>query len=274
MSDVVRNYYNGDVAKEWERLTTPYRRLELTSTLQLIDDFFPASGQVADIGGGPGRYTIELLQRGYQVSLLDLSSRAIDFARVNLKTLNLHANQLEAADARDLSLLPTQSFDAALELGPMYHIVKRESRLQALSELHRILKPGAPAIIGYINPLGLLRSGLTEFPHVYADEPLIRQLLGTFVQAGAQEAFTEAVFLSPTEAMAELRSCGFAVECRAGVEGCASGALDQVAALAASDPAGYDVLTRLVAESSTHPAFRDCTEHLHVVVRKITSDPI
>jgi hypothetical protein len=39
--------------------------------------------------------------------------------------------------------------------------------------------------------------------------------------------------------------------------------------LADTDPAGYEVLTRLVAESSTHPAFRDCTEHLHVVVRKI-----
>jgi S-adenosylmethionine-dependent methyltransferase len=98
---------------------------------------------------------------------------------------------------------------------------------------------------------------------------LIRQLFDPFIQAGEQAAFTEAVFITPIQAMRELRSSGFAVESRAGVEGCAAGALDQVAALAASDPSGYDVLTRLVAESSTHPAFRDCTEHLHVVVRKI-----
>jgi len=123
--------------------------------------------------------------------------------------------------------------------------------------------------VGYVNPWGLLRSGLTEFPNLYANEPLIRQLFGTFVQTGEQSAFTEAVFISPTQATEELRSCGFAVECRAGVEGCASGALEQVTALAESDPAGYEVLAHLVAESSTHPAFRDCTEHLHVVVRKI-----
>ena len=166
-------------------------------------------------------------------------------------------------------MLASQSFDAALELGPMYHIVEESGRLEALSELHRILKPGAPAIVGYINPLGLLRAGLTEFPTLYADEPLIRQLFGTFIQAGAQEAFTEAAFVSPTQAMDELRASGFAIECRAGVEGCASGALDQVQALSEADPAAYDVLTRLVAESSTHPAFRDCTEHLHVVVRRI-----
>jgi len=269
MSDVVRNYYDEGVTKEWERLARSYRRLELVSTLRLVDEFFPNSGRIADIGGGPGRYAIELLQRGYEVSLFDLSPRAISFAKKNLKELNLRADRVEAADARDLTILPSQAFDAALELGPMYHIVEKEDRRKALSELHRILKPGAPAIVGYINPLGLLRSGLTEFPSLYADEPLIRQLFGTFVQTGEQSAFTEAVFISPTQAMAELRSCGFAVECRAGVEGCASGALEQVTALAESDPAGYEVLTHLVAESSTHPAFRDCTEHLHVVVRKI-----
>ena len=269
MSDVVRDYYDNGVSTEWGRLAKPYPRLELVSTLQLIDEFFPPGCHVADIGGGPGLYAVELLQRGYQVSLLDLSPRSIDFAKENLKELDLHANRVEVADARDLSLLPSQAFDAALELGPMYHIVEEEDRLKALSELHRVLKPGAPAIVGYINPWGLLRSGLTEFPDLYADEPLIRQLFESFVQTGEQSAFTEAAFISPTQAMAELRSCGFAVECRAGVEGCASGALEQVAALARSDPAGYEVLTRLVVESSTHPAYRDCTEHLHVVVRKI-----
>jgi len=269
MSHVVRNYYDENVMKEWERLEKPYRRLELVSTLQLVDEFFPPGCHVADIGGGPGRYAVELLQQGYEVSLFDLSERAIEFATAKLNELGLHANRVEAADAVSLGSLPSRSFDAALCLGPMYHLVDKQDRSQALSELHRTLKPGAPAIIGYINPLGLLRSGLTEFPYLYADEPLIRQLFGTFVQAGEQSAFTEAVFISPTQAMAELRSQGFAVECRAGVEGCASGALERVEALAESDPAGYEVLTRLVSETSTHPAFRDCTEHLHIVVRKI-----
>lgn len=269
MSDVVRNYYDEGVTKEWERLAKPYRHLELVSTLQLIDEFFPPGGHVADIGSGPGRYAIALLQRGYEVSLFDLSARALDFAKENLKKLNLRANRVEAADARNLAILPSQTFDAALELGPMYHIVEEEDRRKALSELHRILKPGAPAIVGYINPLGLLRSGLTEFPDLYADEPLIRQLFGTFVQAGEQSAFTESVFISPTQAMEELRSCGFAVECRAGVEGFASGARQPVADLAEKNPTAYDVIAKLVPETSTHPAFRDCTEHLHVVVRKM-----
>jgi hypothetical protein len=65
MSDVVRDYYDRKVEIEWERLERPYRRFELVSTLHLIETYFPGAGHVADIGGGPGRYTAALLECGY-----------------------------------------------------------------------------------------------------------------------------------------------------------------------------------------------------------------
>ncbi|MCK5827544.1 class I SAM-dependent methyltransferase [Candidatus Bipolaricaulota bacterium] len=270
MSKVVRDYYNEGVIDEWERLAKPYPRLELLSTLRLVDDFFPNSGRVIDIGGGPGRYTIELLQRGYQVTLIDLSEANASFARDKLGELELDPEAVHAADARSLPMLETASFDAALELGPMYHIVDAEERALALAELHRILKPGAPAIVGFINPWGVLRGGLTEFPDSYSDATHIRQLLNQYVKAGKQDAFTESTFLTPPQALAELRSAGFAVECRAGVEGFASGARGPITEMAQTDLSAYAVVADLVPETATHPAFRDCTEHLHVVVRKIS----
>jgi SAM-dependent methyltransferase len=257
------------VIEEWERLAKPYPRFELLSTLRLVDEFFPHSGRIADIGGGPGRYTIELLQRGYDVTLIDLSEATARFASDKLRELELTPEAVHAADARSLPILETASFDAALELGPMYHIVEAAERRRALDELHRILKPGAPAIVGFINPWGVLRGGLTEFPASYSDGPHIRHLLNQYVQAGKQDAFTEPTFLTPPQALAELRSAGFAVECRAGVEGFASGARGPVTEMAENDPSAYDVVANLVPETSTHAAFRDCTEHLHVVVRKI-----
>ncbi len=269
MSKIVREYYNEGVLEEWERLERAYPRFELLSTMRLIDDFFPHSGRIADIGGGPGRYTIELLQRGYAVTLIDLSEANTSFARDKLAELGLTPEAVFSADARSLPMLRTASFDAALELGPMYHIVDAEERGRALAELHRILKPGAPAIVGFINPWGVLRGGLTEFPTSFSDDAHIRQLLDDWVQAGEQQAFTEAAFLTPPQALAELRSAGFAVECRAGVEGFASGARGPVTEMAQNDPPAYDVVANLVPETSTHPAFRDCTEHLHVVVRKV-----
>jgi S-adenosylmethionine-dependent methyltransferase len=269
MSNIVRNYYDEQVQDEWTRLERAYARLEMRSTLRLVEAFFPETGRVADIGGGPGRYTIELLRRGYEVTLVDLSETAMTFARDKLTELGLHPEGVYASDARHLEMLDDASVDAALCLGPLYHLVEPGERRTGLAELHRILKPGAPAIVGFINPWGVLRGGLTEFPTLYSDGSLIRQLLDTFVQAGEQSAFTEAAFLTPPQALEELREAGFAVECRAGVEGFASGARGPVMTMAEEDPAAYEVVADLVPETSTHPAFRDCTEHLHVVVRKI-----
>jgi len=269
MSEVVRNYYDGCVEREWERLSRPYRRFEFVSTLRLIDEHFPARGRILDVGGGPGRYTIELARRGFRMTLVDLSPGNVARAREEIARVEQTVDAVMEGDARDLSSIPDRAFDAALLLGPMYHIVAEEDRARALRELRRVLKPGAPAVVGFINPLGILRSGLTEFPDDYADEPHIRKLLTTCIQAGAQEAFTEAAFLSPSQAIAELRAAGFAVETYAGAEGFAAGMLDEVEKISAENPKAYEIILRLVAETCDHPAYRDSTEHLHVVVRAL-----
>jgi len=269
MSEVVRRYYDDCVEFEWGRLSDPYRRFEFESTCRLINEYFPADGRVADVGGGPGRYAIELARRGYRVSLVDLSKRAIAFARDKLAELNLESELVAAADATDLSRLDSSQFDAGLLLGPLYHLVETADRASALAEFRRILKPGAPGIVGFINPWGILRSGLEEFPDCFADRDHIRELLGTSVQIGEQRAFTEAAFLTPPQALAEIRAAGFAVEARAGVEGFAAGMLSEIARIAKEDSTAYENIVELVIETCALPAYRDCTEHLHVVVRKL-----
>jgi S-adenosylmethionine-dependent methyltransferase len=77
--------------------------------------------------------------------------------------------------------------------------------------------------------------------------------------------------VTPPQAVAELRAAGFAVDTYAGVEGFAAGMLDEVERLAAEDPAAYEIVLRLVAETCDHPAYRDSTEHLHVIARSISS---
>ncbi len=269
MSDVVRRYYDGCVDREWERLSRPYRRFELVSTLRLVEEHFPPSGRVLDVGGGPGRYTVELARRGYCMTLVDLSPGNVNRARTETARLGLAVEDVREGDARDLSWIASRTFDAALMLGPLYHLVGEEDRRAALFELRRVLKPGAPAVVGFLNPWGILRSGLMEFPEDYADEPHIRKLLDTSIQVGEQRAFTEAAFLSRSQAIAELRAAGFAVDTYAGVEGFAAGMLSEVEAMAAANPAAYDVVLRLVAETCDHVAFRDSTEHLHAVVRAL-----
>jgi len=269
MSDVVRRYYDKSVELEWDRLASAYRRFEFESTCRLIDEHFPKGGRIADVGGGPGRYAIELARRGYRVSLVDLSERAIAFAKERFEELGLTAETFARADARDLSHFDTSSFDAGLLLGPLYHLVDNANRCTALEEFRRVLKPGAPGIVGFINPWGILRSGLEEFPDLYADRARAEELLGTTLLVGERPVFTEAAFITPPQALSELREAGFAIEARAGVEGFASGMLNQIARIAEEDPAAYENILRLAVKTCAMPAFRDCTEHLHVIVRSL-----
>src|ERR1700742_4394361 len=121
MNQLVKTFYNYNAAVEQGRLDLPLCRIEFASTLRLIDKYFPKQGRVCDIGGGPGRYVIELIRRGYATTLLDLADEEIQLARTRLDELGLSAERLLVGDAQDLSLLASESFDAALLLGPMYH---------------------------------------------------------------------------------------------------------------------------------------------------------
>ena len=270
MSDVVRGYYDREVEREWGRLDRPYRRLELVTTRHLVSRYFPSGGHLADIGGGPGRYTVELLQRGYRVTLVDISPRAVAFAEAKLAELGLQAEAALCGNARSLPSLPSEAFDGALLMGPLYHLVDEAGRAQAVAELWRILRPGAPAIVAFLNPWGILRAGLAEFADAYRRLDYVRALLTDWVQTGEQEGFTEAVFLTPPQALRELEVAGFEIVTYAGAEAFAAGMSDELSQMAGNDPVAYENVLRLTEETCELPQYRDATEHLHVVVRRPT----
>ena len=86
----VSSFYS-DAQREWDRLSLPLGRIEFASTLNLIARRFKHGGAIADIGGGPGRYMIELLKRGYRVTLVDLSPENIELAAKKAAASNRHS---------------------------------------------------------------------------------------------------------------------------------------------------------------------------------------
>jgi 2-polyprenyl-3-methyl-5-hydroxy-6-metoxy-1,4-benzoquinol methylase len=73
-------FYDQNAQYEWDRLQR--HRTEFAVTLRVLKDYLPpAPAKIADIGGGPGRYSIALAQRGYQVTLIDLSKGCLEFAK-------------------------------------------------------------------------------------------------------------------------------------------------------------------------------------------------
>jgi len=268
MSKIVSKFYGENPGKEWNRLDDPYHRFELITTLKLIDKYFPSSGNICDIGSGPGRYGLELLKRGYQTTLIDFSQELLDIAKEKISESRLldHA-ELICSDARYLQMLPDDGYQAVMVMGPMYHLLQKEDRIQVLKEAQRILVKGGIAIVAYLNSWGVLRYGLEGFPDRYRDKQFVQSMLGEVSLEGSFENFTECYWSTPPLATLEMESVGFTVIAQAGCEAFASGMKPAVRRMAAEQPEAYENVLDMVTQTCELEPYRDTTEHLHFVVR-------
>ncbi|MGL5414147.1 MAG: class I SAM-dependent methyltransferase [Clostridium sp.] len=204
MNNKVKEYYNENYEREWDRLLNPYSKVEFLSTLYLIDKYFPKNGHIADIGSGPGRYSIQLLKKGYKVTLFELSNKELDLAKETIEKENLKAEAYICEDALNLHLLPSDSFHAVLLMGPLYHILDSSSREKILNETYRILKPNGVAIIAYINSFGILKAGVTEFSNEFEDINNIYLYLKS-QKFSHEESFTKLYTTTPEDALNEIK---------------------------------------------------------------------
>ena len=69
----VKSYYS--VFNEWGRLDAPEGRLEFELTMPIITNHLPQKAEILDLGGGPGRYSIELAK------IVEMCSHAIYIGR-------------------------------------------------------------------------------------------------------------------------------------------------------------------------------------------------
>jgi ubiquinone/menaquinone biosynthesis C-methylase UbiE len=135
--DLVQLY---DVGDEDARLVAGRNRVEWVRTVELLTRWLPpAPARVLDVGGASGRYAAWLLERGYQVQVVDLVPKHVRQARDR----GLAAVQ---GDARALPC-PEASADAVLLMGPLYHLPDGPDRATALAEAARCTVPGGVLVV-------------------------------------------------------------------------------------------------------------------------------
>lgn len=145
---------------EEKRLTRRHGQVEYITTMKYIHEALDqfASCKIIEIGAGTGRYAVSLANEGYDVT-------AVELVKFNLGILKAKKSPVKAyqGNALDLCRFDDESFDVTLLLGPMYHLMKYEEKLQALKEARRITKENGILLVAYyMNEYAVLTHGFRD----------------------------------------------------------------------------------------------------------------
>ena len=245
--------------------------LERIRTWELLDRHLPAQPAVVlDIGGAAGVYALPLAARGYQVHLIDSLARHVEQARrASRQQPTTPLASASVGDARQLEH-PDASVDAALLLGPLYHLTNRVDRIRALTEARRVLRPGGVLAAAAISRFASTCDGLLRG---YLDEPGFEAIVERDVRdgqhrnpTGRPEWFTTAYFHLPEKLGQEVAEAGLRLQHLFAVEGPAWMLPDIDRRLA--DPVRRERVLAAIRRVETEPSLLGASSHLLVVASR------
>ncbi len=277
MSDFVRRYYDESAEREWGRLVRdPYHMLEYIVTMYHIEKHLSRNGLILDAGGGPGRYTIELAKRGYDVVLLDLSPASLEVARREIRDAGVEERVVQIIEGTitDLSGFGDESFDAVLCLGPLSHILETGDQQKTAGELVRVAKKGAPLIISVISLYGVymvvLKRLTDELLNPTHKEMFTRGIhraswhLGDF----PGEGFTDAKFYHPSEVKELFEGKGVETLEMATCEGLSCQHVEETNILY-EDPEKWERWLDIILKTCNDPAIIGLSDHFLYIGKKV-----
>jgi len=180
----------------------------------ILRDLVRADDTVIDIGGGTGRFSLDLAELVCAVTHVDLSQNMLAIARQRSDERNLGNLTFMKADARDLNTIADQSFSVSLAINGVitFSVTEWERALsEACRVASRLVVITAASIISTVP--AVLAAFLSKIGSI--EEPVERMMADrTFLaedgaQYGLQFPSYRAFF--PEELEASLRRQGFAI---------------------------------------------------------------
>lgn len=206
-TEVIRKNYDEAPEKEWERTD---QTIEFLITTRMLERTIGQGEKVLDIGGGPGRYSLWLKERGCDVTLFDLSPGNIGFAKGKAEEMGVPLKTV-CGNAMEEGLYPEEMFDHVLVMGPMYHIFREDDRRKVIENALRVLKPGGKIYVAFINLLAGALYYLDEWPEGFTEELKMGNEYGECLlenRSWQGAAFTEARFDALPEIYGFMNSFG------------------------------------------------------------------
>jgi len=194
----VQKYYDKIVEDEFQRLNR--HRTEYYVTLRCFEEYMPNPPQkILDVGGGPGRYSIELAKKGYNVTLIDLSLENINLAKKVSKEKGVLLNDYIHGNAINLTNHINETFDIILLMGPLYHLPKLNERKKVLNESLKLLKPNGLIFASFITRYAMIRDLARKNPKWIANNySYVKSIIDSGIHVNS-DFFTSAYFAHPNE---------------------------------------------------------------------------
>lgn len=137
---------------EWDQI---YRKHPLESLpwelgkprkmlVNLVEKGIIKKGKVLDICCGAGTNTVYLAKKGFDVTGIDISSKAVEYAKDKAKQANVKTRLM----VQNFLKLPfeDEEFDFVFDMGCFHH-VEVEDRSMFIKGVHRVLKKGGTYLL-------------------------------------------------------------------------------------------------------------------------------
>lgn len=269
-TELVMNHYNKDVENEWDRLQKDYyHKLEFDTTMKFLKKYLPKKGFILDAGGGPGRYSIELAKKGYEVVLLDLVPEHIEFAKNKIEEAKVSEKIKDTivGTITDLSQFEDNSFDAVICLGgPLSHVHPEKERKKAIQELVRVAKINAPVFVSVMGKFGVLPifyRWINEVKNTKHFRELYKK--GEDYQWNKGRSFAHFFEL---EELKSLFDNNFEIIESVGLEGLATPSEEQFNEMAEKEPKAFKNWMEMHYETCTNPTVVNSSSHFMVIGKK------
>jgi 2-polyprenyl-3-methyl-5-hydroxy-6-metoxy-1,4-benzoquinol methylase len=155
---LLEDYYSH--FEEDKRLKSRHGQVEFITSMKYIHEVLREDKnlKILDIGAGTGAYSVYLSNEGYDVTAVELVEHNIKIFKSKNSNVKIHQG-----NALDLSMFNDDTFDVVLLFGPMYHLLKKEEKIKALSEAKRVTKKGGIILISYyMNDYAIITYGFIK----------------------------------------------------------------------------------------------------------------
>lgn len=172
-----------------------FRRRKLDAALRL--GRFRPGASILDVGCATGDYTFLLARMGFQMTGADLSPKSMETAKTKADRLGMRGIRFVTSDAERLAELPDETFDGVVSFSALRYVPNLD---QALTAIHRVLKPGAAAVLDFPNRycpwFTLLKNRVGVETHFHDHQYSRSEISRMFARAGFASVDTRCILFT------------------------------------------------------------------------------